>query len=89
MLIRGKTEVSEQNQNVFLSTVDTYIINSPNSRLHLMGVEPLLVSCVQYEWTKDKRNMFQASGREVNVICQAKKSLHTYRTLQITLVLNH
>jgi hypothetical protein len=37
-----------------------------------MGVEPLLAPCVQYEWTDDKRNMFQASGRGVNVICQAK-----------------
>jgi hypothetical protein len=39
-----------------------------------MEVEPLLVPYVQYEWTKGKRNMFQASGRGVNGMCQAKKT---------------
>lgn len=52
-----------------------------------MEAVPLVVPYVQYEWTKGKRNIFQASGRGVNGICQAKKSSHTYRTLQITLVL--
>jgi len=44
-----------------------------------MEVVPLVVPYNLYEWTKDKRNIFQASGRGVNGICQAKK---TFTSLQ-------